>query len=258
MNRNEDFKEYPKILKIENDGKVIALDRQGRINTDFNTNNINDESFYNVFGKRFGDLHRRYVDENLSRLDKNKNDYQEDAQQSQPTKPQDYYNERDYKRDLEQQNEIEKSKRKNKWLWGLLIVAILIIAFFVIKGQLSNNNEQDDQASKENEQLQQEIKDTKSDLKDSKQDNQDTQQRINNLQNKVDNMKNNNEDNNNTQDLQEGVKQLQSAQNSKINGNEEEMKDKLSKIDNVIDTEKLSEQGKNQWEKFKNWMSEQF
>ncbi|MFH0153238.1 hypothetical protein, partial [Pseudomonas aeruginosa] len=65
-------------------------------------------------------------------------------------------------------------------------------------------------------------------------------------------------DNNNTQDLQEGVKQLQSAQNSKMNGNEEEMKDKLSKIDNVIDTEKLSEQGKNQWEKFKNWMSEQF
>jgi len=33
---------------------------------------------------------------------------------------------------------------------------------------------------------------------------------------------------------------------------------KLNKIDDVIDTEKLSEQGKNQWGKFKNWMSEQF
>jgi hypothetical protein len=57
--------------------------------------------------------------------------------------------------------------------------------------------------------------------------------------------------------LQQGIDKLQEAQNSKINGNEEEIK-KLRQIDEVIDTEKLSEQGKNQWEKFKSWIDEQF
>ncbi|WP_305752662.1 hypothetical protein [Mammaliicoccus sciuri] len=46
------------------------------------------------------------------------------------------------------------------------------------------------------------------------------------------------------------------AQNSKINGNEEEMREKLKQIDEVIDTEKLSEQGKNQWDKFKGWLND--
>ncbi|MEY9141795.1 hypothetical protein [Mammaliicoccus lentus] len=57
--------------------------------------------------------------------------------------------------------------------------------------------------------------------------------------------------------MQQGIDKLQEAQNSKINGNEEEIK-KLRQIDEVIDTEKLSEQGKNQWEKFKSWIDEQF
>ncbi|WP_157950340.1 hypothetical protein [Staphylococcus auricularis] len=56
--------------------------------------------------------------------------------------------------------------------------------------------------------------------------------------------------------MQQGIDKLQEAQNSKINGNEEEMKEKLKQIDEVIDTEKLSQQGKKQWEKFKDWLGD--
>lgn len=32
MSKSGDFREYPKILKIENDGRIIALDKHGRVN----------------------------------------------------------------------------------------------------------------------------------------------------------------------------------------------------------------------------------
>ncbi|MEJ7323614.1 hypothetical protein WL283_09775 [Staphylococcus epidermidis] len=44
--------------------------------------------------------------------------------------------------------------------------------------------------------------------------------------------------------MQQGIDKLREAHNSKINGNEEEMKEKLKQIDEVIDTEKLSQQEK--------------
>lgn len=36
MSNSESFRDYPKILKIEDDGKIIALDKHGKINTDSN------------------------------------------------------------------------------------------------------------------------------------------------------------------------------------------------------------------------------
>ena len=43
MQRNNNFNEYPKILKIEDDGTIIALDKHGKVNTDLNTHSITDE-----------------------------------------------------------------------------------------------------------------------------------------------------------------------------------------------------------------------
>lgn len=254
MDKSENFKDYPKILKIEKDGKIIGLDKNGAINTDFNTNNISDEEFYREFGIDCETLHDRYVTENLSRLEKNKNSYNEDATPN--TKPTNFYNERDLRRELDQQNEIKKSKSKAKWLGLLLVIAIIVIAVFVVKNQFSNNDQEDNQLANENEQLQQDIDDTKSQLQNSQQNEQATQQQINELQNKIDSLKTNDENQNANNELQNGINQLQEAQNNKVNGNKEEMAENLKKVDDVIDTEKISEQGKNQWEKFKNWLDE--
>ncbi len=43
MSNPENFREYPRILKIEEDGKIIALDKNGEINTDLNIYSIDDE-----------------------------------------------------------------------------------------------------------------------------------------------------------------------------------------------------------------------
>lgn len=37
---NQDLKNYPQILKIEDDGKIIALDKNGRVNTELNTHTL--------------------------------------------------------------------------------------------------------------------------------------------------------------------------------------------------------------------------
>ena len=258
MNKTENFRDYPKILKIEDDGQIVGLDKQGRFNSDFYTNNIDNRYFYNVFGVDYETLHEKYVNENYSRYEKNRNNYEDSTFRS--TRPENYYNERDFKRDLDQQNEIKNSKRKNKWLGGLLVVAVVIIAFIFVSKYFSNDNANNDQASvnqdANNQQLQSEINDTKSQLKDSQQNEQATQQKINDLQSKIDNMKADNTNESGSSELQDGVNQLQEAQNNKVNGNEEEMKENLKKVDDVIDTEKISKQGKNQWEKFKNWLDE--
>lgn len=251
MNNTENFRDYPKILKIEDDGQIVGLDKQGRLNSDFYTSNIDDKYFYNVFGTNYDTLHEKYVNENYMRYEKSK---------AHSTRPENYYNERDFKRDLDQQNEIKNSKRKNKWLVGLLVVAVVIIAFIFVSKFFSSDNANNDQANvnqdADNKQLQQEINDTKSQLKDSQQNEQETQQKINDLQSKIDNMNAENPNESGSSELQDGVNQLQEAQNNKVNGNEEKMKENLKKVDDVIDTEKISEQGKNQWEKFKNWLDE--
>lgn len=259
MHKSENFRDYPKIIDIERNGQIIGLDKKGRINKDFNAGEINSNDFYDAFGQDYDLLHEKYVREHLSRYERNKDSYTNDAADK---RPEDYYNERDFKRDLEQQNEIKKSKSKNKWLVALLVVAAIIIAFIFISKYVADKNSEVNQANEaqnaNNEQLQQEINDTKSQLQSSQQNEQDTQQKINDLQSKIDNMNDSNSNNSKGNELQSGVNQLQEAQNNKVNGNKEEMKENLKKVDDAIDTEKISEKGKNQWEKFKNWINDNF
>lgn len=258
MSKSENFRDHPKILKIENDGQIVGLDKHGRFNNDFNTNNVNDDEFYNVFGADCETLHDKYVNENLAKHEKNRNNFED----SEPKyrRQEEPYNERDFRRDLEQQNEIKRSKRKSKMFGALLVLAVIIIATSFILGYFSDNKAEENQVADEqannNEQLQREMDDTKNQLQNSQQNEQDTQQKINDLQSKINNMSEDNSNQNSNVDLQNGINQLQEAQNSKVNGNKEEMKENLKKVDDVIDTEKISEKGKNQWEKFKGWLDE--
>lgn len=101
------------------------------------------------------------------------------------------------------------------------------------------------------------MKNTQNKLKDSETDNQQTQQDINNLQNRVDNLKNNQQENTNQgaiNSYQQGIDKLQDAQNSKAAGNYEEVKDKVKGLDKYINTEKITDKGKSQWNKFKIWL----
>ncbi|WP_436941677.1 hypothetical protein [Staphylococcus succinus] len=246
MSKSESFRDYPKILKIEDDGKIIALDKHGKINTDLNIHTITDDKQRSIFGEV---IYNPY-----SRVEKNYDNYDK--------RPEDYYNQRDREREFQLQEENKKAKSKNKWLGILLTIAIVVIAFFVVKHFMFNNeseNQSDvanEQLQQENQQLQQDINDTKSELKNTQNNANQTQESINQLQSKVDELKANNQDQNAVNEYQNGVDQLQEAQNSKQNGNKEEMQDQLKKVNEVIDTEKISEQGKNQWDKFKNWLSD--
>ncbi|WP_436949329.1 hypothetical protein [Staphylococcus shinii] len=246
MSKSENFRDYPKILKIENDGKIIALDKNGKINTDLNIHTIDDDKQRIVFGEV---IYNPY-----SRTEKNYEGYNK--------QPEDYYNQRDREREWQLQEETKKTKSKNKWLGILLTIAIVVIAFFVIKNFMFNNeseNQSDvanEQLEQENQQLQKDINDTKSELKNTQNNANQTQESINQLQSKVDELKANNQDQNAVNEYQNGVDQLQEAQNSKQNGNKEEMQDQLKKVNEVIDTEKISEKGKGQWEKFKSWLND--
>jgi len=72
-------KDYPRIIEIKEDGRIIALDKYNKLNTDLNTHTLTDEQQHEVFG---GILLKRQDD------------------------PSRYYNERDYMREkqLEEEN----------------------------------------------------------------------------------------------------------------------------------------------------------
>src|SRR5699024_10890403 len=127
MSKPEDFSNYPRILKIDDDGKIIALDKNGKINTDLNTNTIDDEKQRLVFGKVI---------------------YQQ------------YYNIHDRERGLEQKQALDKSHKKTKWLIASIIVIILVAAIIIITLFINSNkdeidNQQQTQDSNQNEQSQQ-------------------------------------------------------------------------------------------------------
>ncbi|ARB39699.1 hypothetical protein B5728_01785 [Mammaliicoccus sciuri] len=104
MKRQGRNRDYPRIEKILDDGTIIAYDKFNQLNTDLNINTLTDHQQHEVFGGI------------LIRPQRRTNDY----------------NERDYRREQYQQQEIESSKRKNKWLMVLLfIVAIALVAFIV-------------------------------------------------------------------------------------------------------------------------------
>ncbi len=100
MSNPENFKEYPRIFKIVEDGKIIALDKHGEINIDLNIYSIDDEKQRLVF--------RKVIYNSYSRSDRNNENYNKC--------PEDYYNQRDREREWQLQEENKKSKSKNKWL----------------------------------------------------------------------------------------------------------------------------------------------
>lgn len=243
-------------MKIENDGKIIGLDKHGRVNTDFNTNRVNREAFFEVFNNDFSTLHENYVNENLSRYENNKESYNSDYIKPNEA-PERFYNERDFKNDLDRQNELKKTKSKNKWLVTLLVIAVIIVAFFMIKNHFAAKEaETNEQNEVNNQQLQNEIEETKTQLANSREGEQQTQNKINELQAKINNMNENNNSQSENNQLQEGVNKLQDAQNSKLNGNEDQVKEQLGKVDDAIKNEDIQGKVKNKWENFKDWISD--
>lgn len=125
MKRQDRNRDYPRIEKILDDGTIIAYDKFNQLNTDLNINTLTDHQQHEVFGGI------------LIRPQRRANDY----------------NERDYRREQYQQQEIESSKRKNKWLMVLLfIVAIALVAFIVKACTGANDSEQTSNTEPQSEQ----------------------------------------------------------------------------------------------------------
>lgn len=257
MGSKIDFGKYPKIVRIEDNGDIIALDKHGRVNTEFNINGINNEKAYERFGTSFDKLHDEYINENLSRYERNKQSYKDQEE----LKRDDEYNNRQNFND-DNLHYPKKENKSKKWISILLGIIAIVVIIFLITSYFNNKSEekrQQDQQAETNQQLQQDMKDTQNKLADSQTDKQQTQQEINNLQNRVDNLKNNQQENTNQDAInsyQDGINKLQDAQNSKAAGNYEEVKEKVKGLDKYIDKEKLTEDGKNAWTNFKDWLNE--
>lgn len=43
-------KSYPRIIEIKEDGRIIAIDKYNKLNTDLNTRTLTDEQQYEIFG----------------------------------------------------------------------------------------------------------------------------------------------------------------------------------------------------------------
>lgn len=262
MSKSENFRNYPKILEIENDGKILALDKNGRVNSEFYTHKINDDDFYNVFGTTYDFLHDKYVNEDLSRYKRNKETYnnQEDVGKVKAYDGRYNLNEDDLYHNK------KLSQKPKRGLIIIIVIALLIVFTIMFMNNKQKNEEQQNQQvttnqqlKQENEQLQQDMNDTQNKLEDSQTNEQQTQQDINNLQNRIDDLKNNQNSNTNQDAIkqyQDGISKLQDAQNSKAAGNYEEVKDKVKGLDKYIDKEQLTEDGKNAWTNFKGWINE--
>ncbi|WP_436962359.1 hypothetical protein [Staphylococcus shinii] len=253
MDKKEDFKQYPKILTIEKDGKIIGLDKRGRANSDFNTNTIDYSEFARVYNAEFNQLHDLYKrDKRLSRYDKNKNDYDTNK----PISPIDdkgrFYNDFDERHGFAPQSTTNRSRKKAKWLVPILVVAIIVMSFFMIKSHYENKNdeEQKQQEVKANN-LENEINDTKQQLAQAEQTQQDSQSKINNLQNKVNNLKQSS-NNGETENMQEAINQLQKAQNEKLNGNLDGVNNAIGKVNDSINTDDNRERARNFGDDVKN------
>ena len=82
-------KEYPKIIEIKEDGRIIALDKNSQLNTDLNEHTLTEEQQYEVFGEIL--------------LKKKQND-----------DPKRYYNERDYIRERQLEEENRKTLKETQ------------------------------------------------------------------------------------------------------------------------------------------------
>lgn len=260
------FNDYPKIEKIDSEGNILGLDKNGAVNTQFNTRNINEERFRAVFGEPYQYLYDKYKNERLSRFEKNARSYEDDRYYN--SRPDDYYTDRDKEYDRQQKEELDKNKRAKKWLAIILGIVVLCFIVFLVFNHFSKQNAENenqannnDQLQQENQQLKQDMKDTQQKLEDTETDGQKTQQEINSLQSRIDNLKNNEQAPTNDsaiQSYQDGINKLQEAQNSKVQGNYDDVKEKIQGLDKTIDKEKLTEEGRNAWQQLKQSISDLF
>ena|SRR5699024_419864 len=129
----------PRILTIREDGTIVVLVQNDKLNENLNEKTVTREQEYREYGKP---LYEDYINQKLSRYERNKGDYDnDDANQEQDNiRPDDYYTDRDKQRDWEQKQGLDKSKKKNKWLWGFLGLALIVIIIAIA----SFCNRQDD------------------------------------------------------------------------------------------------------------------
>lgn len=107
MTNNNSFNDYPKILKIEDDGKIIALDKYGNVNTDLNIHTVNDQQQQDIYGKILYNPYRRTVKNSESYNDHKYNDYKSETS----------YNQRDRERELQL---LEENKNQSASNFGLV------------------------------------------------------------------------------------------------------------------------------------------
>lgn len=114
----------PRILRIRKDGTIVALDQKGDLNENLNEKTVTKEQEYREYGKP---LFEDYINQKLSRYERNKGEYDDVNQEQDNARPDDYYTDRDKQREWEQKQELDNTKKKNKWLWGFLGLALIVI-----------------------------------------------------------------------------------------------------------------------------------
>lgn len=253
MDKKEDFKQYPKILTIEKDGKIIGLDKRGRANSDFNTNTIDYAEFARVYNADFNQLNDLYKKDNqLSRYDKNKNDYDTNKPISPIPDEDRYYNDRDSRQGFAPPNTNNKRSKKTQWLVSILVIVVLIMSLFMIKSHYDYKaKEEQNQQEVNTNNLENDINETKQQLAQAEQTQQDSQNKIDELQNKVNELKQN-ANNGKEDNMQEAVNQLQKAQNEKVNGNLEGVNNAIGNVNDSINTDDNREAAKNFGDDVKN------
>src|SRR5699024_2734072 len=131
------FNDYPKILKIEDDGKIIALDKYGNVNTDLNIHTVNDQQQQDTFGTILYNPYRRTVKNSESYNDNKYNDYKSETS----------YNQRDRERELQLLEENKKSKRKQFWLGLGMVILLFIIVIFEVSTFINGVNDDQQNAN---------------------------------------------------------------------------------------------------------------
>ncbi|AQR26675.1 hypothetical protein [Staphylococcus aureus] len=223
-------KDYPRIIEIKEDGRIIALDKFNKLNTDLNINTLTYQQQEEVFG---GILIKDNYDN-----------------------PNKYYNERDYYREKQLEEENNKNRKIKTWLLFGVIALLIIVAIFGVKACTNQNeevtNNQDNQSTEQqssqqnnrknsdqkDKDIQKQIEETKDDIKnDNEESNTNTQ--IQNLQNEVNQLKQNAENTKERNKIinkyESSVDKLQQAKNAKDNGDTSKMKEELEDVNNKID-----------------------
>lgn len=236
MTSSKNFREYPAILNIEQDGTIIALDKKGRANSELHVDTITKDDEYRIFGT---ELYENYKRRQFSRYERNKDSYQNGNEQRQSNRPEDYYTLRDREHYLQQQEQLKKNKRQKKWLIFGIIVLAFIILVIGIKSCTNDNSD----TLKSNNQTQEQssaIEDDIHGIKDSIQNgNDNTNEQIQDLQNKVNQLEQQNGTGNEekaVQGYQDTIDKLKNAKLDKDNGNDKAVEEKLNSVKEDVST----------------------